>query len=573
MDPELEKFRHSAAHIMAQAVKRLYPNTKLAIGPPIEEGFYYDFDVEKPFSPEDVQKIEDEMNKIVAYDYPFVRKEMSRADAVRLFQSLGEHIKVEMLQTIPEDTVSVYTQGEFTDLCRGPHLPSTGKLKAFKLLHLAGAYWRGDEHNKMLQRVYGTAFLDMPKLKEHLKNLEEAKKRDHRKLGKDLDLYSMHDEAGPGLIFWHPKGARIRNTIETFWKDIHFKRGYQLVNIPHIAKLDLWKTSGHWDFYRENLYSPMEIDQHQYILKPMNCPGHILMFKLGIRSYRDLPLRYAELGTVYRYERSGVLHGMMRVRGFTQDDAHIFCTPEQIQSEVTGVLQLAKFMMETFGFQYEIFLSTRPEKFVGSEEHWELATTALKEALNGLGIPFTVDPGQGVFYGPKIDVKIVDALKRGWQGPTIQVDFNLPERFDVNYVDNEGKIKRVVMVHRTVLGSMERFIGVLIEHYGGDFPLWLAPIQARMLPVTEAQADLAKRYRDELIAEGIAAEADLRNEKIGAKIRDAENQKIPVMMILGEREANAGTVSVRRRKKGDLGALPWEKVKQQLREEIQERRM
>ncbi len=572
MEPEVEKLRHSAAHIMAQAVKRLYPKVKLAIGPPIEEGFYYDFDVPAPFSPEDVERIEAEMKKIVQSDYAFVRKEMPRKEAIELFTKMGENLKVEMLQTIPEETVSVYSQGDFTDLCRGPHLPSTGKLKAFKLLHAAGAYWRGDEHNQMLQRIYGTAFPEMAVLQEHLKNLEEAKKRDHRKLGKELDLYSVHEEAGPGLIFWHPKGARLRNTIESFWKDIHFKEGYQLVNIPHIAKVDLWKTSGHWDFYRENLYSPMEIDEQQYILKPMNCPGHILMYKTAIHSYRDLPLRFAELGTVYRYERSGVLHGMMRVRGFTQDDAHIFCTPDQIRPEVQGVLRLARFMMETFGFSYQVCLSTRPEKYVGSEENWEKATTALKEALEDLKIPYTIDPGQGVFYGPKIDVKMVDAINRGWQGPTIQVDFNLPERFDVNYVDNEGKIRRAVMVHRTVLGSMERFIGVLIEHYAGDFPLWLAPIQARMLPVSAAQFDLSKRYRDELISEGISAEADLRNEKIGAKIRDAEKEKIPCMLILGEREATAGTVSVRRRKKGDLGAIPWAQFKDMVHQEIRERK-
>ncbi len=568
MDPELEKFRHSAAHIMAQAVKRLYPAAKLAIGPPIEEGFYYDFDGVPPFSPEDVARIEEEMNKIVASDYRFTRKEMPRKEAIEVFKKMGEALKVEMLQTIPEETVSVYTQGEFTDLCRGPHLESTGRLKAFKLLHAAGAYWRGDEHNQMLQRIYGTAFFERKKLEEHLKNLEEAKKRDHRKLGKELNLYSMHEEAGPGLIFWHPKGARLRNTVEHFWKDVHFKRGYQLVNIPHIAKVDLWKTSGHWDFYRENLYSPMEIDAQQYILKPMNCPGHILMYKSTLHSYRDLPVRFAELGTVYRYERSGVLHGMMRVRGFTQDDAHIFCTPDQIKGEIIEVLKLMQYMMSVFGFEVEIFLSTRPEKFVGSEENWDKATAALKDALKSLEIPYQIDPGQGVFYGPKIDVKLIDALKRGWQGPTIQVDFNLPERFDVTYIDNEGKHQRVVMIHRTVLGSMERFIGVLTEHYGGDFPLWLAPIQARILPLSEAQFELARQHCAELVAEGIAAEVDYRNEKIGAKIRDAETEKIPCMLILGEREAKAGNVSVRRRKLGDLGVMPWSEAKEKLLEEI-----
>ena len=565
---DIDVYRHSASHIMAFAVKKLFPKAKLAIGPSIEDGFYYDFEVDVPFTPDDLARIEEEMDKIVKENISFERKELSKEDALKLFQDSSEEYKVELIKDLPEGTISIYSNNDFIDLCKGPHISSTGDLKCYKLLSVAGAYWRGDEHNKMLQRIYGTAFFDKKSLRTYLHKLEEARKRDHRKIGKELDLYSIHEEGGAGLIYWHPKGGRLRNTIETFWRDVHYRHGYDVVYTPHIAKLDLWKKSGHWDFYKENLYSPMDIDGKEYIVKPMNCPGHILMYKTKLRSYRDLPLRWAELGTVYRYEKSGVLHGLMRVRGFTQDDAHIFCTLDQLKDEIISVISLARYMMELFGFQYEINLSTQPEKFVGSSENWEKSTAALTDALQSLEIEYKVDPGEDVFYGPKIDIKMIDALGRGWQGPTIQVDFNIPERFDVNYIAEDGKAHQVVMVHRTVLGSMERFIGVLIEHFAGDFPVWLAPIQVKVMPISDDQKMYAKKVSDTLRNKGIYTVLDDRNEKIGYKIREAELEKIPYMLVIGAKEAEQEAVSVRRRKIGDLGVKKTDEFISALVEEI-----
>ncbi len=569
LSPELETCRHSGAHIMAQAVKRLFPGTKIAIGPAIETGFYYDFDLEHPFSVEDLARIEQEMLKIKEENFPFIRKEIPRSEAIQIFEEMKEPFKVEILKGIQDDKVSLYEQGEFLDLCRGPHLKSTGKLKAFKLLSVAGAYWRGNEKNKMLQRIYGTAFPSQKELDDFLKQIEESKARDHRKLGKELGLFSIHQEAGPGLVFWQPKGGRLRWILETFWRDEHFRRGYEFVYTPHVARVDLWKQSGHWDYYRENMYPAMELEEVQYVAKPMNCPGHILMFRSGVRSYRDLPLRFAELGTVYRFERTGVLHGLMRVRGFTQDDAHIFCAPEQLQDEIQNVLDLVDFMMKTFGFKYEVAVSTRPEKFTGTIERWDQATKALEDALKVKNIPYKIDPGEGVFYGPKIDIKLVDALGRGWQGPTVQVDFNLPERFEATYVASDGKHHPVVMVHRAVWGSMERFLGILIEHFGGAFPVWLAPVQVKILPITEAQITYAKSIAEQLLKHGIRFELDDRAEKIGFRIREAQVEKVPYMLVVGDREEKAATVAVRDRKKGDLGTMAIAAFLDKLSQEIQ----
>ncbi len=564
-----EILRHSASHIMAQAVLHFFPDAKYTIGPAIENGFYYDFDLDHTFTPEDLEKIESEMKKIVKENYPFERRVLSKKEAENFFRSKGQTYKLEILSEIPDDTVSIYTQGDFTDLCRGPHIPSTGYLKNFKLLSVAGAYWRGDEKNKMLQRIYGTAFATKNSLKKYLHFLDEAKKRDHRKLGKELDLFSINENVGPGLILWHPKGAVIRMVIEDFWKKEHIKRGYQFLYTPHIARVDLWKISGHWDFYRENMFSPMEVDKGQYMVKPMNCPFHIMVYKSRMRSYRDLPIRYAELGTVYRYEKSGVLHGLLRVRGFTQDDAHLFVTPEQLEDEIIGVLDFTKFMIETFGFdKYNIYLSTRPEKYVGSLEHWELATNALKVAVEKLGLPYKIDPGEGVFYGPKIDVKLVDALGREWQGPTVQVDFNLPERFDVTYIGKDGNPHRPIMLHRVVLGSMERFFGTLIEQYAGAFPTWLAPVQVKIVPISENQLEYAKKVYDELFSNDIRVELDSRNEKMNAKVRDAEKEKIPYVLVIGQREVENGTVSVRKRHKGNLGPVKFNEFVDMIKEEV-----
>ncbi len=567
-----EIYHHSTAHLMAQAVQELFPGVKLAIGPAIEGGFYYDFDIDTAFTPEDLEKIEAKMTELSRANLPYVREELSREAALELFGQKNEDYKTQILADIPEgDAVSIYRQGDFVDLCRGPHIPSTGKIQAFKLQTIAGAYWKGDEKNKMLQRIYGTSFPSNKELKQHLARIEEAKRRDHRKLGKELDLYAIYQEAGPGLIYWPPKGAALRRIVEDFWKDTHVDRGYELVSIPHIAHSDLWKTSGHYDFYRENMYT-MNIDDDEYVLKPMNCPGHILIYKNNIHSYRDLPVRYAELGTVYRYERSGTLHGMLRVRGFTQDDAHIFCTPEQILDEVIGVLDLTEYMLKTFGFQeYKVELSVRDpehlEKYAGSDEDWELAEHALVEALNRKGLPYKRMEGEAVFYGPKIDTKLIDALGRGWQGPTTQFDFNLPSRFDVNYVGEDGKRHYVYMVHRTVLGSLERFIGALIEHYAGAFPFWLAPVQVKVLPLSDRHEEYARQVASALRKKRLRVEMDTRDEKIGQKIRVAQLEQVPYMLIVGDKEAETGTVSLRHRRQGNMGSLTIEQCLTQLLDE------
>lgn len=567
-----EIYRHSTSHLMAQAVQALFPGTKVAIGPAIEDGFYYDFEIERPFTPEDLERIERKMAELVAADLPYTRQELSKEEAIANFSAQGEKYKVEILRDLPDgEPISTYRQGSFVDLCRGPHIPSTGKIRAFKLLSVAGAYWRGDERNPMLQRIYGTSFPSQSALTQHLERLEEAKRRDHRKLGKDLDLFSIHQEAGAGLIYWHPKGAMLRRVVEDFWKDVHLERGYELVTIPHIAHSNLWRTSGHYDFYRENMYT-LSIDDDEYVLKPMNCPGHILIYQTQIRSYRDLPIRYAELGTVYRYERSGTLHGMLRVRGFTQDDAHIFCTPDQMFDEIVGVLNLTEYMLKAFGFdRYEVELSVRdpqhPEKYAGSDENWELAEQALSKALQHKGLSYTRMEGEAVFYGPKIDTKLIDALGRGWQGPTTQFDFNLPGRFDVNYIGDDGKKHHVYMIHRTVLGSMERFIGALIEHYAGAFPLWLAPVQVKILTLGLRHGDYAANIARQLQQTKFRVELDTHDEKINQKIRIAQQEQVPYMVIIGDKELSEQTLSLRHRRKGDLGSLTIEQLICQLSNE------
>jgi len=569
----LEILRHSTAHIMAQAVSRLFPGVKLGIGPTIENGFYYDFGLQHNLSDEDLKKIEEEMAKIIREDIIFKRMEIPRGLAIKKMEDLGQSFKVELIKDIEDDTVSFYTQGDFVDLCRGPHIHRTSKVEAFKLLSVAGAYWRGKETNPMLQRIYGTAFFTQKELDKYLKFLEEAEKRDHRKIGRDLDLFSFHEEGGPGLAFWHPKGARIRTIIENFWREEHFKRGYDIVYSPHIAKINLWKTSGHWNFYRESMYSPIEVDGQEYILKPMNCPFAVLIYKTKLHSYRDLPLRWGELGTVYRYERSGVLHGLLRVRGFTQDDAHIFCTPDQLENEILNVIELAQFMLSSFGFnEYEIELSVRgkgeKEKYIGRDEVWDHAENALRIALDKKGLKYTRMEGEAKFYGPAIDIKVKDAIGRGWQGPTIQVDFNLPERFDVKYVGPDGNHHRVVMVHRTVLGTMERFVGCLIEHYAGDFPLWIAPIQMRILPITDAHIEYAKKLQAQLLLKNFRVECDTGSSKINYKIREGTLEKIPYLLIVGDKEMQSGSVAVRSRKRGVEGMLSFEEFIKNIETEI-----
>ena len=568
-----EIYRHSTSHLMAQAVKHLFPEAKVAIGPAVDDGFYYDFDIDHSFTPEDLEKIERKMAELVKADAPFVRNEVTKDEAIRFFSERGEQDQVELLRDLPDgERISQYQQGDFVDLCRGPHVPSTGKIKAFKLLTIAGAYWRGDERNKMLQRIYGTSFPSQKELTAHLEKIEEAKRRDHRKLGKELDLFSIHQEAGAGLIYWHPKGAVLRRVIEDFWKDTHVERGYDLVTIPHIAHSSLWRTSGHYDFYRENMYT-LGIDEEEYVLKPMNCPGHILIYKNKVHSYRDLPVRYAELGTVYRYERSGTLHGMLRVRGFTQDDAHIFCTPEQLVKEVVGVLDLTEYMLKTFGFEhYSVELSVRDpnnkQKYAGTDEQWQRAEEALIEALRVKGLPYKRMEGEAVFYGPKIDTKLIDALGRGWQGPTTQFDFNLPSRFDVAYVGEDGKKHHAYMVHRTVLGSMERFVGALIEHYAGVFPTWLSPVQVKILPIGDRHIDYARQVESALRKQKFRPEVDARDEKISQKIRVAQVEQIPYMLIIGDKEVAEQTVSLRHRRKGDVGSLTIEQLLCQLSDEV-----
>ena len=540
---------HSTSHILAQAVKELWPQIKLGIGPSIDEGFYYDFDRKTSFAEDELEKIEMKMAEIIKADYKFERSTLSKKEALKLFRDRGEDYKVELIEEIEDKEVSIYKAGDFVDLCAGPHIPSTGRIKAFKLLSLAGAYWRGDEKRPMLQRIYGISFPSKKELTEYVERLEEAKKRDHRVLGKQLDLFHFDNELGAGLPLWHPNGAMLRSLIEQYWKDIHLKNDYELLAIPHIAKKDLWVTSGHWDFYRENMYSPMEIDETDYIVKPMNCPGHILIYKSQTRSYRDLPFKWAEMGTVYRYERSGVLHGLLRVRGFTQDDAHVFCTEWQLEDEILDILKLSIEILKTFGFdEYEIFLSTKPEKFVGTAANWDASTNALTKALEDMGLDYKIDPGEGVFYGPKIDIKIKDAIGRTWQCSTIQVDFNLPERFDISFANRNNQPERPIMIHRAVLGSFERFIGILIEHYAGAFPVWLAPVQTIVLPIASRHDKYAKKVMDMLKAKNIRTKIDVRTEKTGKKVRDAQLQKIPFMLVVGDKEEGSGTISVRTRK-------------------------
>ncbi|PIU55770.1 MAG: threonine--tRNA ligase [Chloroflexi bacterium CG07_land_8_20_14_0_80_45_17] len=567
-EERLERMRHSAAHIMAEAVQSLFPEAKFGIGPAIENGFYYDFELPRPLTQEDLPIIESKMKEIIDADLPFIREEVSKEKARLLFAT--QPYKLELINELPDAIVAIYKQGSFTDLCRGPHIASTGEVKAFKLTHIAGAYWRGDERQPMLQRIYGVAFDSQAELEDYLLRQAEAAKRDHRKLGKELDLFSIHEEIGPGLICWHPKGALIRQIIEDFWKAEHIKQGYDMVYTPHIAKLDLWKTSGHWEFYRDYLYPPMEVEGQQYIIKPMNCLGHIMIYKSQLRSYRDLPLRYAELGTVYRYERTGVLHGLARVRGFTQDDAHIFCRPDQTEAEVMGVVELAKFMISTFGFgDYELLLSTRPEKYAGTIEMWEGATESLKRVLEKLKLPYKLDPGEGVFYGPKIDIKLRDALGHAWQGPTIQVDFNLPQRFNVCYIGADGLEHNVTMIHRTVLGSMERFLACLIEHYGGAFPVWLSPVQAVIIPIADRHIDYTHQVGNELEEEGIRTQVDDRSERMNLKIREAQLNKIPYMIIVGDNEVASSNVSLRLRSGEDIGSQTISQVKAKIRRDIE----
>jgi threonyl-tRNA synthetase len=551
---ELARMRHSAAHLMAEAVLEVFPDAKLGIGPAIEDGFYYDFDLPRPLQPDDLAEIEQRMAVNREAREPFVREVVSREDALSLFAA--NPYKIELIEGLPPDEIiTTYQQGHFRDLCRGPHVDHTGEIGPFKLLSVAGAYWRGDEKRPMLQRIYGTAWPSQEELDAYLVRREEAQRRDHRRLGRELDLYSVNEEIGPGLILWHPKGAIVRYLIEQFEQKEQLARGYDLVYTPHIASQKIYQTSGHLETYRENMYNPMSIEEVDYYLKPMNCPGHIMIYKSKVHSYRDLPIRYAELGTVYRYERSGTLHGMLRVRGFTQDDSHIFCTPEQVVDEVGGVIDLAMHMAEVFGYDFQAYLATKPEKSIGSDEVWETATEDLRRAMEMRHLSFKIDEGGGAFYGPKIDIKWVDALGREWTGPTIQVDFNLPERFDVNYVGEDGDRHRVAMIHRTLLGSMERFVGGLVEHYAGAFPLWLAPIQATLIPITDDQVAYAHDVARQLTEAGMRVHVDDRRDRMQAKIREAQLQKVPYMLVVGKREAADGAVAVRLRNGRDLGAM------------------
>jgi len=561
----LEILRHSAAHIMAQAVRELFPGVKLTFGPSTENGFYYDFDYDRTFTPQDLEMIERRMSDIVAKDEPFIRKEVSKEEAARTFGEMGETYKVEHLEELP-DRVSLYRQGTFVDLCEGPHIPSTGKVKAFKLLNVSGTYWRGDARNRVLQRIYGTAFSDQKALEEFLHMLEEARKRDHRKLGKELDLFSLSEDAGPGLVIYHPKGAMLRTILEDFEKKEHLKRGYQMAIGPHLLRLELWKQSGHLENYRDKMYFT-KVEDVEYGIKPMNCLAHMLIFKSQIRSYRDLPIRYFELGTVYRHEKSGELHGLLRVRGFTQDDAHILCRPDQLNDEICAIIEFVDDVMKIFGFEYEMELSTRPEKSIGADEEWERATEALVNALKTKNLPYEVNEGEGAFYGPKIDVKLKDALNRRWQCATIQVDFFMPERFDLAYVGSDGEKHRPVMLHRVILGAMERFIGVLIEHYAGAFPVWLAPTQAILMTVTDRQISYAERVYSQLVQAGVRAEKDFRNEKLGFKIREAQVQKIPYMLVIGDREVKEETISPRKRSGETLKSMRIEDFVKQIQSE------
>jgi threonyl-tRNA synthetase len=571
---KLDTLRHSAAHVMADAVKRLFPEAKITIGPPIENGFYYDFDVPQPFSDSDLERIEAEMQKIVEANLSFERLEISREEAIARFRGMGEDYKLELIAAIPEgEPISLFRHGDFVDLCRGPHVERTGLLRAIKLTGVAGAYWRGDEKNRMLQRIYGTAFADGKELRKHLTMLEEAKKRDHRRLGKELDLFSFNETIGAGLVLWHPKGAMIRYLMESFWRTEHLKHGYQFAYTPHIARENLWEQSGHLGFYKENMYSGMDIDGQNYLVKPMNCPYHVIIYKSKLRSYRELPMRWAELGTVYRYERAGVLHGLFRVRGFTQDDAHLFVRRDQLAEEVDRVLKFCLHILRSFGFtEFELYLSTRPEKFVGELEQWNEAEAILLDSLKRSGVPYEVDPGGGVFYGPKIDLKIRDSLGRRWQCSTIQVDFQLPQRFDMTYVGEDGaRNHRPIMIHRALLGSLERFFGILVEHYAGAFPIWLAPLQAKVVTVSteDALCAFAREVVAKLQAAGIRVEADLSNETLSAKIRDAQLAKIPYTVVLGDKEREAGTVAPRPARGKPMPPLPVDEFVDKIRREAE----
>ncbi len=551
----LDVLRHSAAHLLAHAVMELYPETKYGIGPAVENGFYYDFYRETPFTPEDLTKIEDKMRELASAAIPIEKVILSREEAIQLFRNLGQNLKVELVEEKAGAEVTCYRQGNFIDFCLGPHVPRTDWIKHFRLLSVSGAYWKGDEKGLQLQRIYGTAFLTAEDLENYLNLLEEAKKRDHRRLGVELDLFSFHEDLGGGLVLWHPKGATIRRLIENFWWQEHRRDGYEFLYTPHIAKLDVWRRSGHTEFY-EAMYPPIRSEGMEYQLKPMNCPFHIMVYQSRQRSYRDLPLRYAELGTVYRFERSGVLHGLLRVRGFTQDDAHIFCRADQLEDEILGVIHLASRLLTAFGFKsYDVFLSTRPDKFVGSVEDWDKATSALKQALERAQLPFTLDEGEGVFYGPKIDIKIKDALQRSWQCTTIQLDFNLAERFNLSYAGEDGLAHRPFLIHRALLGSLERFFGILVEHYNGKFPLWLAPVQVIILPIAERHKDYALSLEKECRERGLRCQVDLGREKIGHKIREAEIKKIPLMLIVGDKESTHQTVSLRLHGQGDKGEM------------------
>ena len=580
---KLARIRHTCSHVMAMAVQKLYPDAKVTIGPATENGFYYDFDRAEHFTPSDLKAIAKEMKRIIKWNQPLVRQELPRPEMLAEIEKLNEPYKIELLAAIPEgQNISRYFIGDpdkfekqpWWDLCAGPHLSTTGDINpdAFALESIAGAYWRGDEKNPMLQRIYGTAWENPEQLQAYHAMLEEAKRRDHRTIGKDLQLFSIQEDAGGGLVFWHPKGAIIRNTIESFWKDTHAQNGYEAVTTPHMANLDLWKISGHNDFYRESMFQPMEVEHQVYQLKPMNCPFHVLIYKDTLHSYKEFPIRYAELGTVYRYERSGTMHGLMRVRGFTQDDAHIFCTEEQIEQEIIGVLNLAELILSTFGFEnYEINLSTRPEKYVGSDEIWEKSTEALKQALNHKGWNYLVDEGGGAFYGPKIDIKIEDAIGRRWQCSTIQLDFNLPDRFKMEYVGEDGARHQPIMIHRALFGSVERFIGVLIESYAGDFPLWLAPIQVKLIAVSDAQMEYAEQVAAKMKAKGLRVQLDYSGDRMAKQIRKAELEKVPVMAVIGAKEVEAGTLSIRSRKNGELGAISVDSVIDKMQSAISDR--
>jgi threonyl-tRNA synthetase len=571
-EERLERLRHSASHIMAEAVLSLFPDAKLGIGPPINTGFYYDFDLPRSLTLDDLKVIEERMRQSISGDQPFVQQEVGKEEARRLFAH--QPYKLELIEDIADEKVSVYRHGDFLDLCAGPHVASTGQVGGgFKLTSIAGAYWRGDERRPMLQRIYGALFETEEELAEHLHRLEEAQRRDHRRLGRELDLFSFHEEFGPGLVYWHPKGGRIRTIIEDLWRQEHYKAGYEIVYTPHLGKAALWDVSGHLDFYRENMYAPMDVDGQEYFLKPMNCPFHIGIYKSAVRSYRDLPMRLAELGTVYRYERSGVLHGLLRLRGFTQDDAHIFCRPDQVEEEIVRAVDFGIHYLRLFGFdEYLLCLSTRPDKYVGSIEEWDRATEALQQAIQASGMSYEVDEGGGVFYGPKIDIHVRDPIGRTWQLTTVQFDFNLPERFDMTFIGQDGREQRIYMVHRALLGSLERFLGVLIEHYAGAFPLWLAPVQAVVIPIADRHLEHARRVASELEAAGLRVEVDERSERMQAKIRDAQLQKVPYMLVVGDKEVEAQAAAVRLRSGQDLGSMSLSAFLTRALDEVRQRR-